>query len=46
MSNAVRATLALYLVLVVAACTPKLDEAHAAGDLALTVEPADTGPYK
>lgn len=46
MSNAVRATLALYLILVVAACTPKLDEAYAAGDLALTVEPADTGPYK
>lgn len=46
MSNAVRATLALYLILVVAACTPKLDETHDAGDLALTVEPVDTGPYK
>lgn len=46
MSNAVRATLALYAVLLVAACAPKVDEVVYVDEPALTVEPANTGKYK
>lgn len=47
MSNAVRAILALYVVLVVAACTPKLDDGVVYVDEPqITVEPTYSGKYK
>ncbi len=46
MSNTVRATLALYLVLLAAACAPKVDEVVYVDEPAITVEPTYTGKYK
>ena len=46
MSNTVRATLALYLVLFAAACTPKVDEVIFVDEPTITVEPTFTGKYK
>lgn len=46
MSNTVRATLALYLVLFAAACAPKVDEVIYVDQPTITVEPTYTGKYK
>ena len=46
MSNTVCATLALYLVLFAAACTPKVDEVIYVDEPTITVEPTYTGKYK
>ncbi len=47
MSNAVRAILALYMGLLVAACAPKVaDEVVYVDQPQITVEPTYTGKYK
>ncbi len=47
MSNTVRATLALYLVLFAAACAPKVDDQVVyVEEPTITVEPTYTGKYK
>ena len=46
MSKTARAVLALYAMLVVAACAPKADEVVYVDQPAISVEPTYTGKYK